>query len=449
MRSSWLLVAAAVALAWCPQTTTAQQAQLGVPQLSRAVPVSHVLPAAAAVGNATPAPQSPEDFESIAPPAAVPPAPLHAAPFPAAPFPAAILPAAELPHGTCGNGCSPCLQGVDCAWSAGAEGRWEDMRPMDFQQFGPGEYAGPPRLSHLAEYRLRPGDQLQLIYLLTRRQINGSYRLMVGDEVLIESVADEELTRGTFENGLRIQPDGTITVRLLGQVHAAGLTITQLRELLEERYTRFYPEPAVDVTPIRTNTLAEDIRNAVGGASGLTQQAITVTVTPDGTIRLPVIGSVRVQGLSLDEVKREINLAYNERVVGIEVEPILTEQAPHYVYVIGEVGVPSRIELDGPTTVTAGIASAGGWLPGANLRQVVIFRRAEDWRIVSTMLDLRGALLGKRPTPSDEIWLRDGDVVVVPPAPIRLFDNFVRQVFTEGVYGIVPFGGVSISLGDE
>lgn len=341
------------------------------------------------------------------------------------------------------------MQGVDCAWQCGAEARWLDMQPMDFQAYGQGEYAGPPRLSHLAEYRLRPGDQLQVIYLLTRRQIDGVYRLMVGDEVLIESIADDELTRGTLERGLRIQPDGTITVRLLGQVHAAGLTVTQLRELLEQRYGKYYPEPAIDVTPVQTNTLAEDVRNAVGGASGLQQQAISVTVTPDGSIRLPVIGSVRVQGFSLDEVKREVNLAYNQHVVGLEVEPILTQQAPHFVWVIGEVTSPSRIELSGPTTVTGAIASAGGWLPGANLRQIVIFRRAEDWRIVSTMLDLRGALLGKRPTPSDEIWLRDGDVVIVPPAPIRLFDNFVRQVFTEGIYGIIPFSGVSVNYGDS
>lgn len=344
--------------------------------------------------------------------------------------------------------CEPCMHGVDCAWRCGGEARWSDMQPMDFQAYGQGEYAGPPRLAHLAEYRLRPGDQLQVIYLLTRRQIDGAYRLMVGDEVLIESVADDELTRGTLERGLRIQPDGTITVRLLGQVHAAGLTVTQLRELLEHRYAKYYPEPAIDVTPIRTNTLAVDVRNAVGGASGLQQQAINVTVAPDGSIRLPVIGAVHVQGFSLDEVKREVNLAYNHHVVGLEVEPILTQQAPHFVWIIGEVAAPSRIELSGPTTVTGGIASAGGWLPGANLRQIVIFRRADDWRIISTMLDLRGGLLGKRPTPSDEIWLRDGDVVIIPPAPIRLFDNFVRQVFTEGVYGIVPFSGVSINYGN-
>ena len=243
-----------------------------------------------------------------------------------------------------------------------------------------------------------------------------------------------------WERGLEIQPDGTISVRLLGQVHAGGLTVAQLRKVLEERYKDFYDEPAIDVTPVKTNTLAEDIRNAVGGQSGLQQQAVDVTVMPDGNIRLPGIGGVCVQGLSLMELKREINLRYAEVVVGLEVEPILTAQAPHFVHVLGEVADPNRIQLEGPTTVLGGIAAAGGHLAGANLRQVVVMRRAEDWRLISTMLDLQGAVYGRRPTPADEIWLRDGDVLIVPARPIQRFDNWVQQVFVNGIYGAIPQG---------
>ena len=142
------------------------------------------------------------------------------------------------------------------------------MRPTDFGAYGPGGYAGPSRLAHLSQYRLRPGDELLVFYLITRRQNQGEYRLAPGDTLLIESVADPDLARGTLDNGLEIQPDGTITVRLLGQVKAGGLTIGQLREVLEEQYKKFYDEPAIDVTPVRTNRLADDIRNAVGGQSG-------------------------------------------------------------------------------------------------------------------------------------------------------------------------------------
>lgn len=338
----------------------------------------------------------------------------------------------------CQGACQPCMMGVDCACNCGAEARWSDSRPMPFNSYGPGGYAGPARLAHLSEYRLRPGDSVQVIYLITRRQREGAYRLTPGDEVLIESLADPDISRGTLENGLKIQPDGTITARLLGQVHAAGLTVAQLRDVLEDLYELYYEEPAIDVTPIRTNTLAEDIRNAVGGQSGLNRQAIDVRVMPDGKIRLPGIGEICVQGLSLNQLKREVNLRYDEIVVGIVTEPTLVEQAPHFVHVLGQVGTPSRVELQGPTTVLAAIASAGGHLPDGNLRQVVVLRRAEDWRLISTMLDLQGAVFGKRPTPSDEIWVRDGDVIIVPDKPITRLDNWIRQIFTEGIYSAYP-----------
>ncbi len=347
----------------------------------------------------------------------------------------------------CQGGCQRCMLAVDCQGHCGAEARWCDMRPMPFDAYGPGAYAGPARFAHLSEYRLRPADVISVIYVITRRQKSGPYRLAPGDEVLIESVADADLDRGTLEAGLQVQPDGTITVRLLGEVHAAGLSIQQLREVLDEQYGQFYEEPAIDVTPVRTNTLADDIRNAIGGQSGFNQQAINLTVMPDGKIRLPGIGEICVQGFTLNQLKREINLRYNEIVVGIEVEPNLVQQAPHFVHVMGSVTSPGRILLDGPTTVLGAIASAGGHEVGGNMRQVVVFRRAEDWRMITTVLDLQGAILGKRPTPADEIWVRDSDVIIVPEKPITRLDNWIQQIFTDGLYGIFPVQFDAVSLG--
>ena len=65
------------------------------------------------------------------------------------------------------------------------------------------------------------------------------------------------------------------------------------------------------------------------------------------------------------------------------------------------------------------------------------------------MLDLSGAVFGKRPTPADEIWVRDGDVIVVPAKPIRRFDHWVQQIFTDGIYGVAPLAGFTYDLGDE
>ncbi len=316
---------------------------------------------------------------------------------------------------------------------------WQCPYEPPFSTYGPGEYAGPARSQRIPEYRLRTGDEIQFVYLLTELKSEGSYRLVVGDELLIESEADEQLTRGTLEKGLIIQPDGTITLRLIGQVHAAGQTIDQLRAVLEERYEEFYPEPVIDVTPVNTGTAAIRIREAISGTGGFDPQETTQTVTPSGEIRLPRVGSIQAQGLTVEELKEEINLRYDQIVGGLEVEPSLQTQAPHNIFVLGDVNEPGRFELDNtPTTVLGAIALAGGHIPGANLRQVVIFRRGENFELLSTLLDVRGAILGREAHPKDTIWVRDGDVIILPSSPIRLFDNFVQQVFTEGIYGVFP-----------
>ncbi len=316
---------------------------------------------------------------------------------------------------------------------------WQCPYDAPFSIYGPGEYAGPARVQRMPEYRLRTGDVIQLLFVEVALKTKGDYLLNVGDELLIESEADEEIDRGDLNKGLTIQPDGTLTLRLIGQVQAAGQSITQLRNLLEEKYKEFYDEPGIDVTPVRTGTDVRQIREAISGANGFDPQELLQTITPSGEIRLPRIGSVQAQGLTLEELKEEINLRYNEIVGGLEVEPQLEIQAPHYVYVLGEVRQPGRFTMDAPTTVLGALALAGGEIPGGNLRQVVIFRRGENFELYSTLLDLRQAVLGRQAHPCDEIWVRDGDVIILPRTPVRVMDNFIRLVFTEGIYGVMPF----------
>jgi polysaccharide export outer membrane protein len=141
----------------------------------------------------------------------------------------------------------------------------------------------------------------------------------------------------------------------------------------------------------------------------------------------------------LDELKMEIDARYSQIVSGIEITPVLTQRAPRFIYVLGEVVEPGRFEMVGPTTVTQAIAMAKGWRVGGNLNQIVIFRRAEDWRLLATKVDIRGAVFGRRPAPSDEIWLRDSDVVIVPKTPLKSTTDAINLIFTSGIYQVAPF----------
>ena len=336
-------------------------------------------------------------------------------------------------------GAGPCNRGVVTGVDSAAclscgEPNWTMRGPIPWDLFSYGEYIGPFRTPHVPIYRLRVNDQLEFIYRLTRERSSKTYKLNVGDRIRVESLADDKLDRE-----LEVQPDGSVTMRLIGQIVAAGRSTDELRVELEQRYKKFYRVPSITVTPVQVNTRLLDIRATLAGNQGFTAQTRTATVNPDGTVQLAGIGSVCALGLTLDELKMEIDARYSEIVDGLEVTPALLQRAPRFIYVVGEVAQGGRFELVGPTTVTQAIALAQGWNAGANLNEIVIFRRAEDWRLIATKVDIRGALFGKRPAPSDEIWLRDSDVVIVPKSPMQTIADAVNLVFSSGVYQVAPF----------
>jgi polysaccharide export outer membrane protein len=346
-----------------------------------------------------------------------------------------MLPPAQ-PIGVTSGACQPCITGLDCATPSIGEKRWTDAAPIDFEPLWQGEYIGPVRLPAMLEYRVRVNDEITFTYVPKREQVNVEYRLMVGDVINISSSSDESLK----QEKIQVQPDGKIHVDILSApVEASGKTITQLRRDLELLYKEFFRSPAINIAPVTLNTALADLLDAVNGPFAAGGRFFIANVNPDGRIQLPRLGGIYVLGMTLEEIRREVNLRYEDTVVGIEVEPRLTRQAPHFVFVFGKVAQPGRYELLGPTTALGGLALAGGPTLGGNLRQVVIMRRAEDWRLIATMLDLRGAKLGKRPIPSDEIWLRDSDLIIVPDQPIARANEAAQQIFTDGFYRVIPF----------
>ena len=308
------------------------------------------------------------------------------------------------------------------------------MSPISWQMFAQGEYIGPPRLAHLPEYRLRVDDVLEFVYRLTGKADPRPYRFNIGDTLKIESLTAKELDREVL-----IQPDGTITLRQIGQVPAAGRTVEELRKDLDRRYQKLVLEPNMTVTPIELNTTLEELRSTVDRRAGAGGQSRQAKVDPEGTVQLPAIGSVPAHGLTLAELKREIEHRYSALVHGIEVTPILIQRAPRFVYVVGEVRNPGRFTLEGPTTSMQAIAMAGSWNVGAELEEVIIFRRDQNWRLMATKLNLRDAFYREDACPQDEIWLRDSDIVLVPKSTLLETDDFINLFFTRGIYGVVPF----------
>ena len=69
---------------------------------------------------------------------------------------------------------------------------------------------------------------------------------------------------------------------------------------------------------------------------------------------------------------------------------------------------------------------------------MVVFRRDDCWRLMATKINIHAALYGKRPCPTDEIWLRDSDIVLVPKSAVLVTDDAVNLLFTRGLYSVFP-----------
>jgi polysaccharide export outer membrane protein len=303
-----------------------------------------------------------------------------------------------------------------------------------WEVFGQGEYVGPARTQHVPDYYLRVDDSIGFIFRLNGRPSTEAYRLNVGDVIQISSLTDTKLTVQTL-----VQPDGTIVLPQVGSVSAVGKTIDGLRQELDMRFQEFIRDPSITVSPVTINKTLEELRNSIINRSGIFNgQLFAGKVTPDGTIQLPAIGSVPAQGLTLVELRSEVENRYAEIAGGIEVTPVLQERAPRNIYVLGEVLKPGRYELVAPTTAIQAISLAEGWNKGGNLRDVIVFRRDENWRLMATRVNVRPALYNARDLQADDIWLRDSDIVIVPKLPIQVCDDYIEMVFTKGIYGIIP-----------
>ena len=328
----------------------------------------------------------------------------------------------------CGVKCPP------CGCNPGGPG-WAASHPIPWEVFAQGEYVGPARLAHVPVYRLRVDDQLAFVYRLSGQVSGQPYRLNVRDRIQVQSLSAPEV----INREVLVEPDGTITLPLLGQVRAAGSTLDELRSRLDDLFfKRQIKDPRITVTPIDVNSNLQELRSSVDRRYGAGGQVSDARISPDGTVQLPAIGSVPAQGLTLEELEREIKARYALIVEGLEVTPILTARAPRYVFVVGEVRLPGRYSMEGPTTLMQAITLAGSWNVGAQLNQVVVFRRDENWQLMATTVNIRESLLFKKPCPSGEIWLRDSDIVLVPKSPILCADDVINLVFTRGIYGVFP-----------
>ena len=142
-----------------------------------------------------------------------------------------------------------------------------------------------------------------------------------------------------------------------------------------------------------------------------------VTIAPDGRIALPLAGHLRAAGLTPEALEKALaarlqkNFTTDVNVTVIIANAPEREKPERLIYVTGEVASPGSFTITTPTTVLQAIALSGGLSEFAAKRRVHV-RRSEKGREVLLPFNYRNVETGR--DMSDNVFLKDGDVIVVP-----------------------------------
>ena len=167
------------------------------------------------------------------------------------------------------------------------------------------------------------------------------------------------------------------------------------------------------------NILGAETSPATVSSSGSGGSIIAYTVDEQGTIDFPVLGKIRVEGMTREEVAAYIK----ERLIARELvsEPIVTvEYVNMSVNVLGEVSSPGNVPITKDHfTVIDALAKSGDLTINGNRRAVMVSRNNNGVNEVHQidLTDMQQTML------SDGYYLQQNDLVYVTPNDKRKRDS--------------------------
>ena len=148
----------------------------------------------------------------------------------------------------------------------------------------------------------------------------------------------------------------------------------------------------------------------------------TAQITANGTVDLPLIGTVKAAGKTVDQFKRDVGSAYGSRYVNNPTVMVtVTDYGSQKVTVEGSVTVPGVYSVPGGGSLLQVIAMAKGTDRVADTKSVMVYPSGNDR--AANRYDVDQIRAGKAPDPR----LRGGDVVVVPESAAKTAWRDVRE----------------------
>lgn len=152
----------------------------------------------------------------------------------------------------------------------------------------------------------------------------------------------------------------------------------------------------------------------------------TVDVQPDGFVTLPLLGDIKLGGLTIPEVRTTLQTKAAERLNHVEMTVDLKSFEQPYYIVGGEVGAPGRFPIRGRMTALRAIQIAGGFKTSGKASQVLLIRPVNEVDAQTKLIDLKKVV--DKQQLNEDIELRAGDMLVVPKTRIAKIEPYLKLV---------------------
>ncbi len=275
---------------------------------------------------------------------------------------------------------------------------------------------------------------------LLRRDEPVEYRLGAGDQLSLHVTDLDEIS----DKPVRIDPDGNIDLPLIGIVHAAGLTPTQLKVQLTTQLTKYITAPRVTVNvtdnasrPVSVlgavthagvyqlqgpRTLVEVLSLAGGTAPDAGPTVVITRQAQWGQLQAPGLkaelnGATSSLKIPLEQLTSATNPAAN---ITIQPNDVVSVPKAEVVYVVGNVRKAGGFTLSHHETLSVlqAISLAEGFSPDAAASHARILRRSPEGDSVpprEIKVDASKILAGKEPDQP----LYANDILFIPNSAFK------------------------------
>lgn len=175
-------------------------------------------------------------------------------------------------------------------------------------------------------------------------------------------------------------------------------------DIFRSKLLSFEPNSSVAVAPTYVLGPGDELIIDVYGASQITNK---IKIAPDGSVNVPRIGPINVNGMTVDRAQAQICAAMGKHYQNASIKLSVGQTRTMSIHVMGEVKTPGTYTLSAFATVFHALYMAGGINEVGTLREVKV---ARNGRVIS-VIDVYDYILSGKLT--GNVKLNDNDVIIV------------------------------------